>query len=403
MQSVEDFSGHFDRNGEELLGEGRLNVSRHMLERCPVAHTNADGGYWVVSRYDDVLSVITQPNVFSSGKAGSIPRPVAGAAAPPKIPINIDPPLHRDYRRLMNPYLTPQTIASHEREIRELATELIDGFIVSGRCEFVEEFAKPLPATILFRILLGIDIADIEHCREMAHRVAFGPLDQGLVDAERAWMAWTLGLVQRRRSGPRQDDLIDGMLHNPVEDRLMTDDEVVRALMILFLGGFSTTTDAASNIMLRLARDQLIQKRLRDDPAFFSVAVDEFLRIDPPVTGLTRHVTQDVEIGGCPIPAGDRIFWHIYAANHDEREFPDPDELHLDRERNRHLAFGGGPHRCIGSNVARLTLRVAFEELLRRLHDIELSATDTVTYPHRTTLGPESLPIIFRAAVASSS
>jgi cytochrome P450 len=186
------------------------------------------------------------------------------------------------------------------------------------------------------------------------------------------------------------------LLYGQVEGRALTDDEIAGAIRILTLGGFGTTTDAISATTLKLIEDPDLQARLRRDPALIPRVFDEVLRIEPPVISMPRICTQDVQVGDQTIRAGDEVLLHFGAANRDPDEFDHPGTMDMDRPRNRHLSFGGGPHRCIGSNLARLNLRVVFEEILSRMDDIQLSETESSRHnPAWFAWGLQYLPITF--------
>jgi cytochrome P450 len=399
---LEQFCQHYDVNSETLL-QNREQGLEHLLAHCPVAHSDVDGGFWVVSRYRDVLGLLRDPSTFSSTRRGRVPSVPASSltylGGPIEmIPINVDPPIQREYRRLMNPYLTPQAIGGFEPAVTRIVDDLIDDFIEDGHCDLIGQLARPFPGRMLFSVLLGADPDEVAQVQAWAFKVVYGPFDEKLPAAEAAWIDWLFALITSRRKAERQNDLIDGLLHGTVEGRALTDDEVMRALLIVLLGGFGTTMDTTGNIVRRLAEDPDLQDHVRANLAEFPAMVDEFLRIDPPVTGLSRLTTTDTEIGGCPIPAGSRVYWSMAAANRDPEEFERPGEFALDRKQNRHLSFGAGPHRCIGSNVARLNLRVVMERILTRMHDIRITPGDTYRYSAKLTYGPDHLPVTFRAA-----
>ena len=223
---------------------------------------------------------------------------------------------------------------------------------------------------------------------------ATDPVERG--QAAGAWMNWVDELIERRRASPRRVDVIDALLHGSVDGRPLTGEEVSGAVRLLILGGFFTTNDAIGSAMMMLIERPDIQERLRRDPTLIPQIFDETLRLEPPVVSLFRVCTRDVELGGRQLRKGDAVLIHFGGANRDPDEFDDPAELRLGRSPNRHLSFGGGPHRCIGSNVARLNLRIVFEEILSRLHDVRITEGDQPRYaPPSFARGPEYLPISF--------
>lgn len=352
-------------------------VSEDFLTRCPIAHSERDGGFWIANRYDDIMTVLTDPHAFANGQGSFIPRRPPETDYPVMPPIGINPPLHRHFRQIMNPYLTPQRLQVHEPNIRRTIRDLLENFVAQGQSDIASHFAQVFPATITFTELFSIDDeTELQNVRRWVRTLVYGvgrePLDV-LVDAREGWVAWVGELVRRRRNGPRRDDIIDGLLHGTVDGgRLVTDAEMIGAIFILTLGGFGTTADATANLIQILSDTPGLEARLREDPAAIPPAIEEMLRLEPPVTYLPRAVTESVELAGQQLQAGDRILMNFVAANIDADVFEDPDEYNVDRERNRHLAFGGGPHRCIGSNLARTTLRIMTEEVLDHLADISV-------------------------------
>jgi cytochrome P450 len=298
--------------------------------------------------------------------------------------------------------LTPKAIERHESGVRQVVADLIDAFAKRGHCDIASELAQPFPPKITFRELFSIeDEEELARVEGWVHALTFGmhrlPAEV-LGQARTDWMQWMEDLIDRRRRGPRRHDMIDGLLHGTVEGgRPLRYDEVLGAILILTLGGFGTTADATGNLILMLATQPGLESLLRNKPELIPAAIEETLRLEPPVTALSRACTAAAEIGGQAIPAGERVMINFSAANRDPGVFEQPDEFILDRPRNRHLSFSGGPHRCIGSNFARMSLRVMIEEVLARMESIELATAEGA---HRVTevaawRTVESLPITF--------
>jgi cytochrome P450 len=386
------YDEHFDRVDSRETALRDVAVTE-LATRCPVVHSDARGGYWVANQYKSVVSVFQDWETFSSRVERKILKPPAGRPTMP--PIEVDPPIQRDYRKILNPYLTPRRIAPYENGIRELVTELIDSFIEDGRCDLSEQFARPFPGRMLYRFLLGIDDAEVAKVQEWTFQTVFAPEAPETGKAQARWNEWVHEVIERRRIDVRRDDIIDGLLHGAVEGRALTDEEIAGCLEVLILGGFGTTAESILFTMLRLAERPELRDRLRENPDQIPNAIDEFLRFDPPVTGMDRYCTKDTVVNGQPVSVGERIWMFFAAANRDPNEFDDPNEIDIDRTRNRHVSFGLGMHRCVGSNVARLNLRVALEELLRRLSGFRISEE---AEPERTWRGIAKLPLTFEAA-----
>lgn len=373
--------------------EGMMQTIPRMITECPVTHSDALGGFWVVTGYDEVVAGFQDWRHLSSRleKALAPLRP----GQPTKPPIDLDPPIQRRFRQLLNPFLTPDRVAAHEPWIRNLVTELIDVFVEDGQCDLAGQFARALPGRMLFRILFGIDDGEVPMVQSWVRQVLYHPSAPESIGAEKEWISWIYRVIERRRNGPRQNDIIDALLHSTIEGESISDDVIMGTMNVLIQGGFGTTADAIGTAMMLLARDPALQQRLRDDPSLIPAAVEEFLRYEPSVSGMTRFCVQDTTLGGHEIKEGDRLFLMITGANHDPGEFDDPESIDIDREANRHISFGLGNHRCLGSNVARLNLRVSLEELVSRLDPFQLTPGEEVRRDPSSAWGPAYLHLTF--------
>ena len=401
---VEYFEHHYQSRHPDLT-DNMWEVVEHLRQRCPVAHSDAKletlspvPGFWLLTRYEEIFKVLQDWQTFSSdsdvrASFGKLPQ-MPGDHKPP---INNDPPIQRDFRRLLNPFLTPQVVAGYESESRRIATELIDSFIEDGHCDLVSQLARPFPPRMFFQVLFGIeDDAERVRAAEFLRKHIWEPNAPDYMEVAAEYTAWIEDFAAARRAGPRRDDIIDALLYGEVEGRPLTDDEIAGAIRILVNGGFGTTADATTAVMYKLVQHPELQDRLRKDPSLIPTVFDETIRLEPPILGMSRVCTRDVELGGQQLRAGDEVLMHYGAANRDPAEFDRPDEMDTNRPRNRHLSFGGGPHRCIGSNLARLNFRVMFEELLSRLDDIHITDGETARHaPAYVAWGLEYLPISF--------
>jgi cytochrome P450 len=398
---LEFYAEHFDfyNPRETALRERAVE---ELSAKCPITHSDAMGGFWLINQYDAVRQVSLDWESFSNS-----PRKYLTTVAPPSNrpampPLDIDPPKQRIYRQILNPYLTPKWISRFEAGIRAMVTELIDDFIEDGCCDLAEQFARPFPGRMLYRFLFGIDDGEVARVQRWTYQMTFERGNPDNVEVQTMWNNWCYELVNTRRESEHQEDIIDGLLHATIAGVPLTDEEIVGCLQILILGGFSTTTDSMLNTMLRLANDKALQSFLRSNPDQIATSLDEFFRIDSPVSGLPRMCTRDTVVNGQKVRAGERVFMFYHAANRDPEEFDKPNELILDRERNRHLAFGMGNHRCVGSNVARMNLRIAIEELLSRLGEFALTSGETAVYRPTGTWGPTRLPLTFTPSLRQS-
>jgi cytochrome P450 len=331
----------------------------------PVARSDHHGGFWVVSRYADIMEAACDPATFSSRDGtGTPPIPTR------LLPIDTDPPLHQKYRKIINPSFTPQAVRAHEAEWRTLAKELIAGFPSGGELELCDAFAVPFPQQVALRMIgfpdddrpdLAAWIDDITRLR--------GINDEKVGEAAVGVMTRIIERLEERQGQPRREDLISVLLDAQLDGRPLDDDERLFSMMLLLLGGLDTTTSAIAMALAYLAGHPDDRARLLADPDLLDTAVEEFVRIATPVQGLGRTVTRDTNLGGCPLHEGDRVFLLWAAGNRDPRAFDRPEEVVLDRHPNHHLGFGAGPHRCVGSHAGKLMVKIALQELLPWLGD----------------------------------
>jgi cytochrome P450 len=382
---------HFDYREHEL-GQNLTSTLRTMRQGCPVAHSDVHGGYWVVTRYEDVLKVAQDWQTFSSALGISIP---ATEMVLPAIPEHLDPPEHRIYKRLINPYFTPAAVAPYEEPTRAIVTRLIDGFIESGTCDFQTAFARPFPGLAFFELALGAPPDEAERVNALSTAAQ----DFSNPGAKKLWgelVQWIKDFAQQRRSQPPRGDVVDAVLSADIDGRPITDEEVWGVIQLLILGGLDTTSGALGQFMIRFAEQPEIPALLRSQPELIPQAVEELLRLDSPFAGVGRTAAKDAELGGRTIKQGEKVMIYWASANHDDDEFADADDFDVARRSNRHLTFGAGPHRCAGSNLARLNLRIAVEELTARLVDIEIPAeAKPIEFHSIFSRAPLSVPITF--------
>jgi cytochrome P450 len=384
-----DFTSDYMR--DHLYGE----VAR-LRSECPVVHTEAHGGYWVVTRYEDVLRVLQDPGSFTATEGVVVPRPDVPLRA---LPLESDPPQHRDYRRVLNPFLTPEASARLEPDIRQIADRYIDGFIERGSCDLATDFAQHISTTVLFGHLLGASEDEMAGCHDAVLKFAYEPTSDTALEGALHLMQFCYSLLEARRTEPG-DGIVDAIVGCRVDDRPIDDLEAIGMVSLLIFGGVETTANATCSAIIRLSDDPELQASMRAEPERIGGAIDEFLRLDPPLIGLARRATHDVELGGQLIRKGDAVYYSLAAANRDPEEFQSPDDFDPTRVRNRHLAFSGGVHRCAGSNLARAMLRVSLEQLLDRLEDIEVAGP--VEYIQAAARGIKTLPIRFRQRQVAS-
>ena len=339
------------------------------LRAARVAYSETYGGFYVLSRYEDVWAAARDDETFSSDREVVLPATGVGRL----IPLNADPPDLQRYRSALFPYFTQRAAEAMAPDIRRFTTATIDAFVSEGRCDLITQLAAPVPAMTTLE-LMGLPPEDWAILAEPLHDLIAYPTDHPNHESARDGV-WAIrerfaAEVAERETRPR-DDMITHLLGLEAEGTLSRT-EVVDLLMMVTIGGFDTTMAAIGSALLYLDQHPDERRRLAADPGLLPPAVDEFLRFEAPVQGFARTVTRDMEIGGCPIAAGQTVFLLWGSANRDPEVFDRADEMVLDRRPNRHLTFGVGGHRCLGAHLARVEMRVVLEETLGRLGDYSI-------------------------------
>jgi cytochrome P450 len=316
----------------------------------------------------------------------------------PLIPLQVDPPDHAQYRRFLDPEFSPKKMAALDAGARALVNGLIDGFIDRGECDFHEEFATPLPSSI-FLALMGLpqeDLSTFLRWRDDTIRPDADDLDEAQAIRDRVGhdiTAYFESSLDHRAAHP-DDSLLYRIAVGEVDGRPLTRAEQLGICHLLLLGGLDTVTATLDCMVVHLAREPERRAALAADPSLVAPAVEELLRFETPVTMVIRVLKQDCEIGGVQLHTGDHAILLLGAGNCDPDEFARAESADFARESNRHLAFGGGPHRCLGSHLARLELRVAIEELHRRIPDYRI-APDAEVNLSPAIRQAASLPIVW--------
>jgi cytochrome P450 len=333
----------------------------------------------IVFRHEDVMQVLHDPETFSSNDDA-----VAIGQVRPLIPLQIDPPDHKTYRRLLDPLFAPRRVAELEGRTRALVTELIDGVIDDGHTNFHHEIAEPLP-TQIFLQLLGLDPSRFREFIELKDGI-IRP-EATTIEQREAMVAETgqkiyavLDEVIEARQVEPADDFISGFLAAEVDGHQLTPEDVADICYLFFLAGLDTVTASLDCMFGYLSQHPEQRDRLVADPDLIPHAIEEMLRWETPVPGVVRITTTDTEVGGCPISAGTRVTPLLGSANNDEAAWEAAEEIDFDREVNKHLAFGGGVHRCLGSHLARMELRVVLEEWHARVPDYRLPEDHVLAY-----------------------
>jgi cytochrome P450 len=344
-----------------------------LRRQCPVARSDFAGMETIyISRYEDVTWALRHPEYFTSeGDTMEL-------GEQPLIPLQVDPPRHTKYRRLLNPRFLPREIGRLEPDVRALVTRLIDAFADRGHCDFHEEFATPLPSGI-FLALMGLPMSDLPtflRWRDNTIRPDVDPHDfEGAAEIRRQTAHEVSGYfrqaIAEHKSRPADDRLLSQIVRFTIDGEELTETELLGIAHLLMLGGLDTVTATLDCMVTYLAKHPERRRQLVDDPARIPGAVEELMRWETPVTVLPRAVKQDIEMSGVQLRAGDRITLVLGAANLDDEEFADTG-VDFGRDPNRHVSFGSGNHLCLGAHLARLELRVALEELHARIPDYHI-------------------------------
>jgi cytochrome P450 family 142 subfamily A polypeptide 1 len=380
---------------------------RWMRDNAPVYwDESADGGLWGVTRYEDIMTIAKSPELFCSGKSS---RPERDSWIPSMI--NLDEPLHKRRRNIVNRGFTPRRVRDQEAKLRALTTELIDDVIERGECDFVRDIARWIPM-VAIGDMLGVKPEDRERLLEWSDwMLGGGELADVMDDAERrakqrsyteGYFAYQAGVIADRKQRP-QDDLVSLLVTGEVDGHSLNDEEILQESLLILIGGDETTRHVMTGGLEQLILHPDQKQKLMDDPSKIEVAVEEMLRFVSPIVNMNRTVTRDTELHGEKLVEGDRVLLLYPAGNRDDRVFEDPERFDVERWPNRHVAFGGyGVHHCLGASLARLELKILFEEVLARMPDIRFASEEPLKRrPNNFITGIEEMPVTFTPGARS--
>jgi cytochrome P450 len=381
---------------DRLREESRAFVASEAAE-----HWNV----WTLMRYDDVHEALRTPELFSSRSVLHVydgPKlvdPAEADAVRGMIPEELDPPEHTKYRQLLTPLFAPQSIDTLEPMVQSWCVELIDGFVGRGHCDLNRDFARQYPTMIFLRLMglpkggVGDFVERVDAGMRQAADLGFSEA-QSMTGAYIAAMSGYMNAVLEERRDQREDDIVSYLLDLEVDGRPLDDDELRQICTLLYAAGLDTVAGQLGYAFLHLARHPEHRRLVTGQPDRIPAFVEEALRMYSIVT-TNRIVTRDVEFAGCPMKAGDRVLLSIPAADRDPLAFPDADRFDVDRPNNRHIAFAAGPHRCLGSHLARLELRVAVEEWHRRIPEYRVAEGADVQFHVGGVAGVDNLPLVW--------
>jgi cytochrome P450 len=395
---VEDLLTDYDIFDPEFVKNPYPGYSEIRESKCPIAHTDRYQGSWLPTRYEDVVAIAQEFETFTSRQILVMPPAegrnegaYAGVAAPP---ITSDPPDHHWHRRLILPIFSPQSVAKYEQGTRDLCNALIDEFIDKGTADAAADYAQHIPVRVI-ATMLGVPLEMEPEFTEWVRGVLENMTDKELrMKSFVNIVEFFMGQVEDRRKNPRENDLITELMNAEVEGKKVPIEYVLGVCQLMLVAGIDTTWSAIGSCMWHMAQHPEHRKQLRENPDLWPTAIEELLRVYAPVT-MARIVDHDTEFQGCPMKAGDRVLMAFPAANRDPRQFENPDEVILDRQNNRHVAFGSGIHRCAGSNLARLEVRIALQTWLERIPEFELVDPNSVTWVGGQVHGPRSCMVKF--------
>ncbi|AVD83778.1 MULTISPECIES: cytochrome P450 [Pseudomonas] len=362
MSDVNKIAENFDFHGEAL--DNIFDTYAALRNGCPVGRSKHYGGFWFLTKSDDIFAAEQDPQAFSVAPSMMVPSVSEGIQLPP---IDIDPPEHTAYRRILLPLFTPQELKKLEQPIRDTARSLAEEFAKKGSgADASYQYSRPLP-TIIFSRLAGYPESDWPKFDKWVDDIIYERVEKPEVaqQACRDVFAYFGDLLDKWEDPGENQTLMDYLCKAKLDGRPLTRDELLRYCYLLFLAGLDTTAWSIRAGLWHLANNVEDQRKLRENPELIPMACEEFLRTLSPVQVMGRTCLKDTVIRGQEIKEGDRVMLVFGAGNRDEEIFPDPDKIDIGRQENRHLAFGGGIHRCLGSNLGRRELVVGIEEFLR--------------------------------------
>lgn len=370
---------------------------------------------WVLSRYEDIQAALKSPETFSSYHPIEMRRPLRNERLLQAMRdigalslVNADPPDHTRLRKLVSGVFSPRSTARLEQRIRAISVALADDILRRDEFDMMEDFAIPLPVTVISE-LLGVDSARRADFKRWSDDLLIGAgvgpelpdeeVDR-LIQSRRDFLDYFRAMIQERRERPR-DDLISDLVRAQDEQDMLSADEVLSMTIVLMIAGNETTTNLIGNATLELLRHPDDLRRLRADPTLIPGFLEEVLRCRPPVRMISRRTTRDVTIRGVTLPANQPVFLLLESANRDPREFPDPERFDITRRPQNQITFGFGIHFCVGAPLARLEGRVAFEELLRRLPPFARREGPLEWQPSFGLRGLRRLPLVLDRSAAA--
>jgi cytochrome P450 len=397
---VDDWATDFD-----VMDEGYIKdpapIWEELRDKCPIAHSTRWGGAWLPTKYDDVREMARAAPTLSNRSPGVIPpapemreQLIAevkefGSELPP---ISADPPEHKPYKKLILPLFSPKAVEEYRAFTENLANELIDKHIASGEMDAAVDYAQQIPPRVIAYII-GIDPARADEFTDWTR----GIIELGQTDPDarmkyrRIIRDFFQEMIEERRENPR-DDAISKLMASEVNGEKLSDYSVIGVCFLLLVAGIDTTWSSIGSALWHFGMEEDDRQRMYDEPEILPTAVEELLRYYSPVV-MARRVLDPIKFGDAEMVPGQKVIMNFPAANRDPDVFENPDEVVLDRERNRHIAFGVGIHRCAGSNLARMEMDVALRVWFDRIGDFEIIDPDAVRWTGGQVRGVRTAPM----------
>jgi cytochrome P450 len=404
-KSLEEHADNWDLRHDDFKDNDFLyDVYEVMRRKAPFAHTDTPflsatpGGAWVATRYEECYRILQDWEHFSSN-----PTPEASEQLAGDLVITLDPPRQHKFRKVLNPYFSPARMKALAPQIRCETDRLIDEFIGHGAGDLAQ-VAWRQPGIVFFKYLLGMPIDDVPLCIELTDTALNGQTEEARMAAWGGLYQHVHDAVTARTTQPARDDMIDVLLNAEIDGEKLQFGDIVGNAMLLVQAGLETTASAMSFAFHYLATRPRERDRLLACPELIPRAVEEFIRFSGSIHGIPRTVAQEVQLSGHTFCPGESVIVNYASANRDAQRFPDADQCILDRRENRHLGFGAGVHRCLGSNLARLEFQVGVEQVLSRMPDFALAqGIDAPFHGNSVTRGYRGIPVVFTPGERSAA
>lgn len=358
---------------------------------CPMGHSDQLGGFYFPTTHEGVKRVFSDFRTFTSTEGAGLPDQMVRL-----LPVDLDPPQHTRWRRVLNRFFTSEAAEADRSRIQEVADTLIDAFIERGRADAVNDLTRPFLAMTMLPVL-GVPLED----RRMIGEKLLWMVHNRLIDFE-GWVMryqevddYLTGLVAKRRQEAPRNDLVQCLIDEEFDGRRLTDTDGYQVILLTLFGALDSTSSAMSGSLLHLARHPEDRQRLMSGEVPWEGALEEFIRFTTPIQALRRQVTQPTELDGCPLEPGVNVLALCGAGNRDPEKFPDPDRCLIDRDARDHLSFGAGAHVCIGRHFARVMLQTCLTTVLARLGDYEVEPGFEPDYTASEARALKTLPIQF--------